>query len=813
MIRTSFNASWTTYPDGRIKLKKNVTLPHDAMLEEDRIPDIAEGTASAYFPGGTYVYEKEFWSLTEWQGKSILLEFEGIYRKATVIINEKTIARQNYGYTGFYADLTEHLHTDKPNILKVLVNNSQIPNSRWYTGSGIYRPVNLLIGGADYVLPEKTRINIDHVTPVKYEDLFEESVPVQGDAQITVSASLKNHTGKPHQLTYQVLDEKKDVVAEGSLDMDSNASNTFAETYSTRIELNDVNLWSELSPSLYTLRLIASSDDKNADEEEILFGIRTLSWSANTGLTVNGRMVKLKGGCVHHDNGILGAKEYREAAERKVRILKECGYNAIRSAHNPISKELLTACDRQGMFILDETWDMWLTSKNDYDYSLDFENEWKKDVTALVDKDYNHPSVVMYSIGNEISDMGKRYAVELQKEIVALFHKLDSSRPVTHAINIMAGMSRTRAAKKPVHKKNTDDTVNPKRKGTFGGLVGSKLINTVVTFFPKLIASVTAEQATKSLMPFLESEDIIGFNYGHLIMEGLTELNPEALVVNTETFPKAIARTWPIIEKNPALVGDFMWTAWDYLGEVGIGVCTYGTNKKQFNKPYPCISAGIGSINLIGEPEAQAAFSAAAFHVLKRPYIGVRPVTHSGERAEMGQWRGTDVVDCWTWPGYEGKPAEVHIFSDCAAVELFVNEISLGKQKIIENLAVYKTVYEPGKLEAISYDEKGNEMARSELKTAGTIAEIEITLEPTAESDELFFYRLTLVDSKGICCPQKNTKIQVRVKNGELIALGSGNPITEESYLSDTFTTWHGKLLAVVRKNGNLMPELTATMK
>ena len=242
-----------------------------------------------------------------------------------------------------------------------------------------------------------------------------------------------------------------------------------------------------------------------------------------------------------------------------------------------------------------------------------------------------------------------------------------------------------------------------------------------------------------------------------------------------------------------------MWTGWDYLGEAGIGVCTYGKNKKQFNKPYPCISAGIGSVNLIGDPEAQAYFSKAAFHLLTKPYIGVRPLDHADERVEMGQWRGTDVVSSWTWKGCEGKTAEINIFANADSVELFQDGRSLGRKPVCENLTVFETTYVPGILCAIAYDDSGKELGRSELKTANAVANVSIEIEPHTPEDSILFVSLSLVDEEGNLNRNEDRRIRVRVNGGELLALGSGAPLTQESYLSDAFTSYQGKLLAVVR--------------
>lgn len=785
MIRSDFNRGWAEYPQGHIEQKKAVTLPHDAMLEEQRIPKLVEGAATGYFPGGKYVYEKDFSFDRAWQDKRVFLEFEGIYQKSSVYLNDQYIGGHQYGYTGFCVELTDALCHGE-NHLAVIADNSQTPNSRWYTGSGIYRPVHLLVGGKSCIAYDGIRVAVKSITVTEKKHILGEDVPIKGDALIEVETMLSEGSDLgefTESAIIEVLDSEGLVIAK-------------AHGVKGEINLTDVLLWSELSPSLYCARVTLPG----ADEGSASFGVRKLDWHAKQGLTVNGRPVKLRGACIHHDNGILGAKEYREAAYRRIRKLKACGYNAIRSAHNPISRSLLSACDELGMFIMDETFDVWLTSKNSYDYSLWFEKEWRSDTIAMVRKDFNHPSVILYSIGNEITDVGTVYGVELQKQMVSLIHDEDPSRPVTNAVNIMAAMGKLKDKKKPNHKKTTEDQVDPKRSGTFGSMVGSKLINNIVTLFPKLIASVKAEQATKNLKPYLETVDIVGFNYGHLIMKDLAKHNPDKVVLNTETFPKSIGQSWPVIEHHPQLIGDFMWTGWDYLGEAGIGVCTYGKAKKQFNKPYPCVGAGMGSVNLIGEQEAQGYYSQAAFHCLEAPYIGVRPLNHQGENVEMGQWRGTDCVDSWTWKGYEGKTATVHVFSDDGFVELILNGESLGKKPVTENLAAFEVTYTPGELTAVHYDTEGKESTVSVLKTAEGVSTIQISAEKHEPEDEIIFVNISLVDRRGVLNRYEDRRLSVKIEGAELLGLGSGNPITAESYLADSFTTWNGRLLAAVRK-------------
>lgn len=768
-----FNDYWYVYQDGKISEGQFVRLPHDAMLEEKRIPQLIEGAATGYFPGGKYIYEKTFFVEKALEGHTVMLEFEGIYQKSEVYINNVHAGGWIYGYTGFIVDVTKYLRYGEDNYIRVVADNSQTPNSRWYTGSGIYRPVFMLLGGKDYIVPDGIRVTTLSYKPAR----------IQVDIQTSDDSVCQN------LVYYDVLYEGKKIATGTGLH--------------SVIEIPEVALWSEETPFLYELLVYIKKDEQIEDEARVTFGIRKLEWSHKEGLTCNGQTLKLKGACIHHDNGPLGACEFQDAAYRRIRILKETGYNAVRSSHNPISKELLKACDELGMYVMDETFDIWLTSKNPYDYSLYFEQEWKKDVTAIVKKDYNHPSVILYSIGNEISDIGSVHAIEIHKSMIELFRQLDSTRPVTNSINIMAALSAPKNKKKPIHKVSTEDIIDPKREASIGSMVGSKLINNIVTIMPFMISLATARKVQKNLKELMDSEDIVGYNYGNRIMQNLHDLEPNYLLLNTETFPKDIGKNWDVIKEENCYVGDFMWTGWDYLGEAGIGVPLYGTKKKKFNKPYPCIGAGIGSVNLIGDIEAQGYYAAQVWDMTNQPYIGVRPLSMADLSCQMGQWRGTDVIDSWTWPGYEGKTTQIQVFSQQKKVELFINGVSQGKKNVEDYMARFDVVYQPGTVRAISYDESGNETGCSILKTAQKENVLILNTDKElykAGEDELIFVQIAMTDQNGILKQFEDKKIHVEVKGkGKLYRLGSGNPITEESYLDDAFSTYHGKLLAILR--------------
>lgn len=771
MKKINFNTDWMFWKDETPTAKRLVHLPHDAMLEEKRIPGLINGAATGYFPGGKYFYTKQIASADIKAGETVILEFEGIYQKSEVYLNNKKVGGRIYGYSNFFVDLTGKFIEGKENEIKVIADNTQVPNSRWYTGSGIYRDVNLFVGGKNYIKPEGVKIQTVSIHPAV----------IRIDIDYVAVGEMK---------------VKTEIYRGGRLITAENGNHR-------EISIWNADLWDAEHPNLYQARVLLESDQGIEDEEVVTFGIHILQWNSAEGLLENGVSIKLKGACVHHDYGFLGACEFQAAAYRRVRTLKEVGYNAIRSSHNPLSKAMLRACDELGMYVLDETFDMWCLAKNEYDYSLYFDQEWQKDTKAMIEKDFNHPSVIMYSIGNEITDIAACYGVEINKEMVRYCHELDPTRPVTNAANAMTCNSRPKNKKKPVPKVSADDVVNPKRESNMGQLAGSLFINKMVTLMPWLLSNIKAEKVKDNIKDLMESLDIVGFNYGSGFMEAFKEADSKRILLSTETFPKDIGINWPIVVRNPHIIGDFMWTGCDYLGEAGIGVVLYGKQPRKFNKPYPCISANIGSVDLTGQIEAQGYYTAIVYGNYRKPYIGVHPLDHAGERVHMGTWRGTDVLSSWSWVGYEGKKAGVSVFSIGKEVELWQDGKCIRRTELINCQADFELEYQPGELRAVSFDQKGNTIAETALKTAGMDTILKISADKKvmcADGMDLAFIDISLTDKEGIIKVLEERKVKIEVEGAAVLAaVGSCNPWTTESYLADTFTTYHGKMQAVIR--------------
>lgn len=771
MKKQKLNQNWYFWKDGHENEKKQIHLPHDAMIEEERVPDLENGNASGFYPGGKYIYVKSIYGEEAYEGKTVIAEFEGVYMNSTVLLNGKVIGGWVYGYTNFYADLTEHLRIGEENELRVIVDNSMTPNSRWYSGSGIYRDVYLYVGNKEHIVPDGI-----HVTTLSADP-----------AVIRVE-------------TETTSEEGTEVICEVFLDGKKAAEGCGTDF---QAEIPDAKLWDAENPNLYTLKSRLMKQGVVIDESEIRFGIRSLAWDAEKGFQVNGNTVKLKGGCIHHDNGPLGACSVYKAELRRVKKLKELGYNAIRYSHNPAGKLFLDICDEVGMYVLDETFDQWKLPQTTYDYAGYFDAEWKKDVEALVKKDYSHPSVIMYCVGNEITDTGLPHGALICQAIAGTFKSLDATRPTTIANNVLLSVM----AKKMAEQKVAEAAMGEEeRKAAEEKTVGSQDVNNVLTLLPKIMASITAENQEALLKDVFRHVDIVGYNYGELWYEKTHEMVPNRVMLSSETFPCKIGSNWKRVEESPYLIGDFMWTAWDYLGEAGVGLPFYGSAQAPFSKEYPCLTAGCGSVDLTGYVESQGYYTSIVYGTYKKPYIGVRPADHAGEAYTVGKWRLTDAVNSWTWPGQEGKVTDIEVYSIGKEAELFQDGVSLGRKMLEECRAFYQAEYRPGRLEVVSYDEIGDEIGREVLITAGKTEKLTILPEETvlkADGEDLVYINIQITDEDGIVKMLKDRKITVTVEGaGILRALASGNPETTEKFSDSSYTSYHGRLLAIVQSNG-----------
>ena len=758
---------------------KPVPLPHDAMLSESRTADAGGGLNISWFKGRDYVYTRHFSVSKKDLMMHNVLEFEGVYRKAEVWINGKKTAFRPYGYTNFYVELDDCLR-EGDNTVEVIARNGDQPNSRWYSGSGIYRPVKWWRSPKKHIELNGVRIRTLRVNP----------------AVIEISV----RTSEPGPVTVQILDGET-VTTEASFEG------------STQITISDAKLWSVDTPSLYTAKVRFGED--TAVET---FGIRTLQWGKD-GFLVNGERVILRGACVHHDNGLLGAVCHPDAVERKLRILKENGYNAIRSAHNPCSKAALEVCDRIGLMVMDEYIDQWYIHKTQHDYVEYFDQFRHQDLADMVDKDYNHPCVIMYSTGNEVAETAQPKGIALTEEMTEELHRLDGTRPVTCGINIffnflnsigMGQYSDEKAAKEAQRAANAKASGKKKKESATGSKFFNDMAGLLGADFMKLGATlhgsdVTTRQAYARM-------DIAGYNYGEKRYRRDLKKYPDRLILGSETFCSDAYRFWELAKENPRLLGDFVWSGIDYLGEDGIGAWEYKEYAPEFEHNVGWISAGAGRIDLTGKPLGEALYTRVAFEQDSGPFLAVRPICHAGRSHSPSAWKMTNAMPTWSFRGWEGKPAHVEVYARADSVELLLNGASLGRKQVKNNCVfTFQVPYANGKLEAVAYDAPGHETGRSTLETAGEETILRAVPEETmVRAGHLSFIRLQYTDSNGIVKPCERGVLDVKVEGGRLVGLGSACPYYERSYLDSTCDTYYGEALAIVEAGSGDQVTLTA---
>lgn len=775
MQKIDFNKDWICRCLTRDEAAYPVTLPHDAMLSEPRTQESTGEGNIGWYIGGDYEYIRNFFVPEEYKDKKVLIEFEGIYHNGEVYINGKKAAYRPYGYTNFYVDTEGFFQYGKENEIKVIARNADQPNSRWYPGTGIYRPAYLYVGEEKHIPVNGVRIRTLSYDPARIEVVVK--------------------TSSPGEVSLEIEFEGNKVLA---VKGESTKENGQIEAYQTIFQLDVPNakLWDTEHPNLYTCKAIFGEDEVTET-----FGIRELIWNPQVGMTINGERVILRGACFHHDNGVLGACTYPEAEERKMRILKENGYNAVRSAHYPCSKALLDACDRVGMLMMDEYVDVWYIHKTKYDYAGQLADWWKQDLKYMVDKDYNHPSVIMYSTGNEVAETAQEKGIALTGDMTNYLHSLDSTRPVTCGINIFFNFlssiglgvysddkAEKTAASKPEKKKKP---VGSEFYNTLACLVGDYFMKCGATLYP-------CDLRTKDAYANM---DIAGYNYGIFRYKHDLKKYPNRLILGSETFCKDAYSFWEIAKKNKRIIGDFVWAGWDYIGEVGDGAAEYSDYK--FEDPATRMTGGNGRIDLNGKPRAEAAYTRVAFERETGPFIAVDPV-YQKEKLRLTGWQLTKALESWAWDGCNGETAKVEVYARAAQVELFINGKSVGKKKVKKCRANFNTTYQNGEITAVSYDENGREINRYSLCTAGKETVLQVRPEEkTVKPEGLAFIQLQYTDNKGIWKPMEKHNIKVTVENGVLKGLGSPAPYVKGNYTDHTVATYYGEAMAVVQADGN----------
>ncbi|SFS16922.1 Glycosyl hydrolases family 2 [Microbacterium sp. cf046] len=787
MTTTSFNDGWA-FRRADETVAVYVRLPHDAMIRETRSSDAETGNHGGYFPGGVYIYTKRWIVPADADDRDYSLVFEGVYGDARVLLDGREVGRCDSGYREFAVAL-EGLRPGATATIDVHVDNSRVPNSRWYTGSGIYRPVWLESSGRlqiprDGIMATTRKIGVEAVVDV--------AVRVEGDVPLGAT------------MIVEFLDGER-VIARRTTSMRVDGMIILPLT------IANPRLWSAESPHLYDLRVELAVDGEAVDERRIRTGVRTVKVDSRHGLRINGTSVLLRGACVHHDSGILGAATFAASERRRARLLKDAGFNAIRSAHNPLSRAFLDACDELGLYVMDELTDVWMKHKTPNDGADRFEEMWEADAAAMIATHRNHPSVIMYSIGNEIAETATVDGVDAAHRLHDYFTANDPTRPTTLAVNLLLNLMASRGSSAFEREEYTGEKKPSKKEAT------STVANMVTARLGRIMNLVSRlPAADKASRDAFAAVDVAGYNYAYGRYRADRKKYPDRVIVGSESMPGDLPAIWKRVTRIPGVIGDFMWTGWDYLGEAGIGIWSYGTQSGSINKPYPALVAGPGAFDITGLPGAPALLAAAVWNTADAPGISVRPLDVTDERANKSPWRSTDAICSWSWRGLSGK-AEVQVYSADEEVELWLNGRCLGRKRAgarVNFVARFTTQYEPGELVAIAY-QNGVETGRGTLRSAGPLS-LRLRAESTELDgpDDLTYVWAELADEFGTVDSYAADVIAVAVSGaGSLAGLGSAAPMTEESFIDHEHSTYRGRALAIIRgseRNGDVSMNVTS---
>lgn len=728
---------------------RTLDLPHDYSIEdlpaEEGVRQIgpfseksAGGASTGHVVGGTAWYRKHFTLGKEEQDKLVTLLFDGVYMDADVWINGHHLGKHPYGYTAFSFDLTPHLlPAGEKNVLAVQVKNEG-KNSRWYSGSGIYRdvklirthPVHLSLWGTFITTPSVTAEKALVKTGVRTANGSGE------EKKVVVSIRLKNSTGT------EVASAEQEVLLPAG------------ETRTVDLEtgVNAPALWSPDQPALYTMEVQIREDGKVLDSVEERFGFRSIAFSAEEGFLLNGEPVLLKGGCLHHDNGALGSAAFRTAEFRRVKTMKEAGFNAIRTSHNPPSLHFLDACDELGILVMDESFDHWQKPKNPQDYHRFFDEWWEKDIEAMVLRDRNHPSIIIWSVGNEIQERADSSGLAIFRMLSDKVKSLDPSRPVTQAVC------------------------------SFWDNPGKTWEDTAPTF---------------------AQLDVHGYNYQWQQYEPDHVKFPERIMIGTESVPKEAFENWQTVENNAYVIGDFVWTGMDYLGESGIGHTRFEGDSAVFAPPWPWFNANCGDISITGIKKPQMFFRDVVWRNSPLEMMVHAPLPE-GKKEVLSYWGWPDEWKCWNWEGHEGKNFQVSVYTRCGQVRLELNGEVIGTKEVSDSTkltAQFEVPYQPGELTAIGIS-GGKEVARQVLKTTGKPFSVRVTPEKESLSlanDDLAYFTVEILDENGQVVPDALLPVELEITGGRLQAVANDHPADMHSFQQPRVNSYRGRCQVIVR--------------
>jgi len=735
---------------------RNLDLPHDWSIEDlpasaDTFPDLdpprvgpftpaSEGGLSTGFTvGGTGWYRKTFTQDADDLDKIIYIRFDGVYMNADFWINGHHLGNHPYGYTSFYYELTPYLNPPgELNTLAVQVKNLG-ENSRWYSGSGIYRHVWL-----DAVSP----IHIAQWgVQVKTLEIRDQS------ADLVLQVSVRNTNGPETPVTIRTRLIYPGYVGEKFYETQVILKAEETTLCDQMLTVENPELWSTKHPHLYLADISVLSEGKPLDQLVSSFGIRSIEFNAETGFHLNGEKILLKGGNMHHDNGPLGAAAIDRAEYRRVELMKSFGYNAIRTSHNPPSPQFLDACDELGMLVMDEAFDMWLEPKNPQDYHLYFDKWWERDLESMILRDRHHPSVIFWSIGNEIRERADSSGLLLARRMKDLIKSLDDTRPVTEAIC------------------------------SFWDHPGRPWEDTY---------------------PAFEMLDVAGYNYQWPKYEPDHELHPGWIMAGTESIVLEAYDYWEQVEKHNYVIGDFLWTGMDYLGEASIGHSVISGEEDDFLLEWPWFNAYCGDIDLCGFKKPQSHYRDVVWGLSKIEMNVHRPIPE-GLEEKVSFWGWPDEWPSWNWASHEGKPIQISVYSSCDSVQLTLNKNDLGFRKLKKNTTRYRVSYEPGELKAFGWT-NGKIVDSTALITTGSSASIRMTPdrpEIEASLNDLCYVKVEIVDRDGNQVPDAELPLRFEIQgNGKLAGVGNGNPRDMKSFQTPSVKTFRGRCLVILQPTG-----------
>lgn len=762
MKKINFNKNWLfSLNDGE---KTEIDLPHDFSIIQKRLPDAKSNQHGGFFQGGLGEYKKTFKAK---KNKKYFFMCDGSFGLTEMYINYNSVFINKYPYNTFYVDITDFLRYDKENLITVVVNNRHQPNARWYTGAGIYRDTYLLECDNAYFSPLGIFVKTDEVQ--------------NNTAYMTVECDVFTDKKCEGVLEFEVFEDgnKTPVHTFNKYVFAEQGQNTII----TKFQIDNPKIWDVDTPNMYSIKAKLNFDGI-IDTDESVFGIRTVHIDSKKGFILNGKSIKLRGGCVHHDQGAVGSRTYAEIEYRRIKKLKEAGFNALRCSHNPQSQHFYDACDRLGMLVMDELFDYWTEGKQIEDYHSYFSDNYEKWIELIVKRNRKHPSIVMYSTGNEIPQKaGRGYGYRIARNIADNIRKYDTSRPLSHALCSL-----------------WDNSEAYEREKAENNFPSSKL-----DYFAEA-TKITADTV-----------DIVGYNYLEYRLEKDLERFPNRVIINTETFPKCAYTTINQLKNNPRIAGDFVWTAYDYFGETAIGHIERTEREEgPFMFDYPYHIADCGDLDILGNRKPQSYYREISWDLRKEPYIAPRHPQYAGVKYRISGWGFYDCEHSWNFAGYEEKPVEVYVFAECDELILYVNGKEVGRQnRTSDGVYLFNTIYQSGEISAKAIL-NGKEYV-SKITTEGEANKVALIKEKSSlskytkkQDDNIVIVSVEIQDENGKLCTQDARKIEYSSNGAEILGIATGNLIDESIYTSKERNVYHGKALVILKK---LQKNATLTAK